>query len=173
MKLFIVLHHSDDPTQGPQFNKINRSHKNRGFPISSLGFYVGYQWLNGFNGQMKQARTEEERGAHCDAKLMNFLSIGVCSAGDFTTHKPNDAQIVSLEKLVWEIQCRWGIPNENILLHKECKATACPGTDLRALILKHRAGLGTFMRYSGDITPSVAATLGRAYARRLKRLAKR
>jgi len=138
MKLFIVLHHSADASQTPQFMKVNDSHQRRGFPLSSLGYFVGYHWFIGFDGTVKQARSESEVGAHCNAKLMNYIGIGICLAGDFTKHKPNNAQIIALEKLLTEVQARWNIPDTNILLHRECKSTTCPAIDLRQYAIVYR-----------------------------------
>lgn len=134
---FIVLHHTDDPTQGPQFDKVNRSHKARGFPISKLGWYVGYHYFIGFNGMMKVARREDEIGAHCDAKDMNRRGIGICLAGDFTGNEPNKAQLETLAALCRDIQVRNKINDDHVLLHRECKPTACPGVDLRKLMKEH------------------------------------
>jgi N-acetylmuramoyl-L-alanine amidase len=134
MKLFVVLHHSADPSPKPQFDKIDMEHFARGFPKSSLGFYVGYHYFVGVDGTVKQARQEWEVGAHCAAKMMNYLGIGICLAGDFTQQQPTERQLEALAGLVSDVQHRNGIPDEAVLLHKECKPTACPGTDLRALV---------------------------------------
>ena len=131
---YIVLHHSDDPTQGPQFDKVNAYHKSRGFPISSLGYYVGYHYFIGFNGMMKVARRETDIGAHCDAKNMNYRGIGICLAGDFTKNQPNKEQLETLAALVRDIQIRNNIPDNRVLLHRECKPTTCPAVDLRKLM---------------------------------------
>lgn len=130
---YIVLHHTADPSQGPQFDKVNASHKARGFPISKLGFYVGYHYFIGFEGTIKIARREDEIGAHCDAKNMNRRGIGICLAGDFTKNKPNKKQIEALAALMRDIKIRNQIPDTRVVLHRECKPTACPGTDLRKL----------------------------------------
>lgn len=165
MKLFIVLHHTDDPSQAPQLGKVNESHKRRGFPMSGLGYYVGYHWFVGFNGQARQTRKESESGAHCNAKMMNYLGIGICLAGDFTQDKPNSAQIDTLEELLTEIQSRWSIPEENILLHRECKSTSCPGVDLRALALLRRRKLETEKVLAAETNPSRLKSMKRRLAR--------
>lgn len=135
---FIVLHHSDDPTQGPQFNKVNAYHKAKGFPKSSLGFYVGYHYFIGFDGTVKVARAEWETGAHCNAKMMNYRGIGICIAGALQLRPPNEAQIKSLVALVLDIQNRCKIPDEKVLNHRDCKPTSCPGMDLVAVVYQRR-----------------------------------
>jgi len=172
MKLFIVLHHSDIPDQAPQFNRVNESHKRRGFPISSLGWNVGYHYFIGFDGFVKQARKEEEVGAHCNAKMMNYIGIGICLAGDFTQHDPNPTQIVALETLLMGIQNRWNMPDEAILLHRECKPTSCPGIDLRSLALMQRKRKQTERDLARESNPTLRRMLIRRMARIVKWLGK-
>lgn len=172
MKLFIVLHHTDDPSQKPQFDKVNSSHQRRGFPKGTLGYYVGYHWFIGFDGSVKQARTEEESGAHCNAKMMNYVGIGICLAGDFTQHKPNPAQIDALETLIMGIQNRWPIHDDGILLHRECKATSCPGVDLRALAMLRRSKRETERDIATEKNPMRQRMLSRRLGRILKWLGK-
>lgn len=133
---FIVLHHTANPKQEPQFDSVNAYHKSRKFPKSSLGFYVGYHYFIGFEGTIKVARAEWETGAHCDARLMNIRGIGIGLAGNFTKVAPNEAQIQALTILVKDIARRNDIPNERILNHRDCKATACPGMDLVKVVLE-------------------------------------
>lgn len=135
---FIVLHHSDDPTQGPQFDKINAYHKAKGFPKSSLGYYVGYHYFIGFDGTIKVARAEWETGAHCNAQLMNYRGIGICLAGALHKRPPNDAQIKSLVTLVKDIQSRNMIPDTKLRNHRDCKPTTCPGMDLVKVVLERK-----------------------------------
>ncbi|MBX4215589.1 peptidoglycan recognition protein family protein [Candidatus Parcubacteria bacterium] len=166
-KLFIVLHHTADPSQAPQFDKVNASHAKRGFPKSSKGYYVGYHWFIGYDGSVKQAREESEVGAHCPTKMMNYVGIGICLAGDFTRHKPNPLQIEKLASLVTAVQKRWNIPDESILLHRECKPTACPGIDLRAELLRAKQKQ---MSNWPQVQPAPSETLKRRLSRRLARM---
>ena len=50
--LFIILHHSGgtdanplEDTSNQTVSDINEWHKERGFPVSSMGFHVGYQYV--------------------------------------------------------------------------------------------------------------------------------
>lgn len=130
---YIVLHHTAIATQGPQFDQVNRSHKARGFPKSSLGFYVGYHYFVGFDGTIKVARLETEIGAHCDVHDMNRKGIGICLAGDFTKSPPNPQQIKSLAILMKDVKSRNSIADDHVHLHREEKQTSCPGVDIRKL----------------------------------------
>lgn len=133
---FIVLHHTADPTQGPQWNKVNEYHKAKGFPISSLGFYVGYHYFIGFDGTVKVARAEWETGAHCNTLMMNYRGIGICTAGALNLIPPNETQIKSLIALVKDVAQRNKIPQEKWLNHRDCKQTECPGMDLVKVVVE-------------------------------------
>ncbi len=171
MKRYIVLHHTADPSKKPQFDKVNGYHKGQGFPISKLGFYVGYHFFVGMDGTTKQARAENEVGAHCDAKNMNVVGIGICLAGDFSKQTPDHRQIISLERLVAELQLRHGIPDENILLHRECKKTDCPAVDLRGLLMGERLRIKAKKAWQAISNPRVNLTRKNSLRRFLDRVA--
>jgi|GEM_PF-3953445 len=124
---YVLIHHS--VVQNPvQFDIVNESHRKRGFPKSSLGYYVGYHYFIGMDGTIKVARAEWEIGAHCAAKMMNYRAIGICLAGDFREGRtPNPEQIKSLALLLKDIQARHQMFSSKIMRHGEVKATACPG----------------------------------------------
>ena len=148
MKIAIFVHHTGDKSPDPQFAKVNAYHKSKNYPVSSLGFYVGYTYFIGKDGTIKQARLETERGAHtvnCGCKndktgweydKANVLAIGVCLAGDFKKEKPTERQIASLVALVEDMQNRHNIPDANLFNHYDAKNTACPGMDLVAEVLR-------------------------------------
>lgn len=145
----IILHHTDDLSPDPQFQKVNMYHKSQKFPKSTLGFWCGYHYFIGKDGTVKQARDEQESGAHAvncgcstdksgyEKDALNSHSIGICLAGNFTKEDPTDRQMASLHALVEDIENRWNIPSEKVLMHNEVKATTCPGTDLRDLLKKY------------------------------------
>ena len=71
---YLILHCSDDSYTNcfDQLTKIDRYHKERGFPQSSLGFFVGYHYL--ITGDKEyQCRADTDEGAHCNQQL-NGLS---------------------------------------------------------------------------------------------------
>ena len=121
----IIWHHSADPSTARQFDKINVAHRNRTFPQSEMGYYVGYHWLIEPDGTLRQARPETEIGAHDTGENLN--SIGVCIAGDFTARTPSEAQRATAAKLIGDIRKRWNIPLTRIEPHRWDDATACPG----------------------------------------------
>lgn len=125
MRVKWVIHHSADSSDGNQFDKINASHKARGFPISSIGFYVGYQAVIEKSGEIRRARGWDERGAHtdgaCDGEHCNVSAIGICLAGNFEFEEPTQAQLDTLYRLWRDL----GYPKT--VLHSDVKRTACPG----------------------------------------------
>lgn len=124
----IIWHHSADPSTKKQFTKINEYHKNRGFPLSSRGFYVGYHWLVEQDGTAVQSREERELGAHDNGE--NLDSIGICLAGDFNTQLPSEAQTKAACTLLEQIIKRWHISIVNVEPHRTDDMTDCPGRNL-------------------------------------------
>lgn len=123
----IILHHSAAPaTQTPAI--IDEYHKSIGFPRSSLGYYIGYQYLILSDGTIFQARKETEEGAHCKGK--NFESVGICLLGNFDHSLPSSAQVASLKKLLREVCERWKIPTTEIYPHRKFAAKTCYGSRL-------------------------------------------
>lgn len=121
----IVWHHSADKKTTEQFSGINSYHKERGFPRSKRGYYVGYHYVIERDGSIKQARDEDEIGAHDTGENIN--SIGICFAGDFTTEYPTEAQAQSGAILVEKLHNTWGIPITRIEPHRWDDDTECPG----------------------------------------------
>jgi len=122
----IIWHHSGDNTDTHQFAKIDIYHKSRGFPRSSMGYYVGYHWLIEQDGTVKQARAENEIGAHDKGENLN--SIGICLSGNFNIRLPSELATASAALLVKEIRSRWKIPITRVEPHRWDDQTDCPGT---------------------------------------------
>lgn len=121
----IIWHHTGDPEQAPQFDKINAQHKARTFPISRAGFYVGYHTLVEFDGSVREAREFDELGAHDRGE--NLDSVGLALAGNFSAHMPNERQIISACKELGKMLAVLKIPITNIEPHRRDDATICPG----------------------------------------------
>lgn len=125
----IIWHHTADFLLSHQFDKINESHKNRKFPLSTLGFYVGYHWLIEHDGTLRQARNENEIGAHDKGENVN--SIGIALTGNFNRQRPSRAQKKTAGRLVKRILKDWPIHITQIEPHRKNDATSCPGRHLR------------------------------------------
>jgi N-acetylmuramoyl-L-alanine amidase len=126
---FLIVHHSGGTDQDPKADSSNYTveqcdsdHKSRGFPRSSLGYYVGYQYFIYKDGIVKKCREDTEIGAHTNqivnGKSMNAQSIGICLAGNFDTTLPTEAQKQALARLLKEKMVLWSIPVSNIYPHR-------------------------------------------------------
>jgi len=125
---FIIIHHSVTPRdldKDKTEKSIEASHKARGFPLSSMGWHIGYQYIIYSDGEIRQYRSETEEGAHCKENKMNFQSIGICMIGDFShetpdrlNEMPSSAQLLTLEKTVKAFQAKYKIPDANVAPHR-------------------------------------------------------
>lgn len=138
----IIIHHSADDLKADQFEKINSYHQSLGFPISSLGFYVGYQYLINHNGALRKCRTDTEQGAH--TKGLNYESIGICLEGNFDVENPTSAQKKALAGLLITLCSVYKLDVTDFYLHRDFRQTACPGLNIdinwvRYLYLDYKA----------------------------------
>ena len=157
----VTLHHSAGATD--TLDSINVSHRNRGFPRSYYGYHVGYTYVLFPDGRKVQTRAETEEQAHTYGH--NKDNIGVCLVGDFTRAEPTAAQVAALAALLKDIKNRWGdVP---VYLHRELKATACPGIDLRKLVASYEEGRVVYRIHALALALDRAAGLRK---RRIKRL---
>ena len=122
----IIVHHDGVSRSGPSLQIINDFHRTRDFPISALGFYVGYHYLIERDGLIIQTRREDEEGAHCIGH--NFKSVGIGLAGNFDVETPTLYQITALGKLVTDIRYRWTIEVHAIVPHRLYAQKTCYGS---------------------------------------------
>src|SRR3972149_3951746 len=94
----IVVHHDGVSRPGPSFAIVDDFHESQGFPISSLGFYVGYHYWIERDGVIRQARAENELGAH--TKGQNYTALGIGLAGCFDEEDPAAEQVAALGLLL-------------------------------------------------------------------------
>ncbi len=121
----IIWHHSADDSDKAQLAKIEAYHKERGFPLSSLNYHVGYHYLVEQNGDVIQCRREDEIGAHDNGE--NPTSIGICLAGNFSIRYPSKEALAAAALLMWNIKRRHNIPITRIEPHRWDDDTDCPG----------------------------------------------
>lgn len=124
----IIWHHTADVSSAAQFDKINAYHKTRAFPLSALGFFVGYHYLVEQDGTVRQAREDTEIGAHDQGENLN--SIGIALAGNFSVGMPTEEQIGAVGVLLTTLMSMWKIPITRIEPHRRDDDTECPGTKL-------------------------------------------
>ena len=121
----IIFHHSAINAERDQLAEIDAYHKTRDFPLSKLGYYVGYHYLIERSGKVRQTRLEAEIGAHDTGENTN--SLGICLAGDFRYTVPSEAQETAFAGLVKDIRSRWDIPLARFEPHRWDDETQCPG----------------------------------------------
>jgi N-acetyl-anhydromuramyl-L-alanine amidase AmpD len=141
VKNSIVLHHTADSSGAPQYNKVWAYHNNGAGGRWPKGAGISYHFMIERDGSVLSGRPEDSIGWHAGTYYWNLRSIGICLAGDFTKESPTKEQLVSLAKLLTEVQNRWGIPDDRIFLHREVRNTSCPGTNLRELAFQERDSL--------------------------------
>lgn len=156
---YIVIHHSATPRDTTGIAGIDAGHKSRGFPRSSLGYYVGYHYVILGDGTIVQCRKEDEVGAHAKTTDgMNLKSIGVCLVGNFDEQTPNVEQLKSLAGLIAGIRARHiTIPLDKVISHGEVAQTACAGKSLVSWVKTYRTPVKEKEHYQTKNTDSFVA----------------
>jgi len=122
----IIVHHDGVSRAGPSLKIVDDFHRQRGFPLSSLGFHVGYHFWIERDGTLIQTRAPNEEGAHCVGH--NLSSIGIGLAGNFDVEHPTPAQIDILGKVLVRTCDGFDIPITNITPHRRFAAKTCYGS---------------------------------------------
>jgi len=168
LPLWIVIHCTDYPKSklADQFLACDGWHKDRDFPLSSLGYYVGYHKVV-TGGKLYTARQDGEVGAHCNqqsnGRSMNYQSLGICVGFDGDIEQVDPIEYSILQKQVWAWQDQYGIANDHVVFHRYFATDkTCPGSLLNdawiALLLK-RPTIVTPAEKNGCITPEEKVTL--------------
>lgn len=124
----IIVHHDGVSRAGASFDIIDAFHKTREFPLSSLGFYVGYHMWIERDGFVRRAREDNEEGAH--TKGQNFASIGIGLAGNFDAEDPTPEQIASLGALLAQYCTKYNLQATRIFPHRRYAGKSCYGLRL-------------------------------------------
>ena len=130
----IVLHHEGNSNG---LNAVNNWHKQRGFPQSSLGWYVGYGYYIDLLGNITQTRADTEEQMHTRGGW-NQKSIGICLQGNMDISTSSEAQQNALSGLVNKKMVEFGIPLNRVYGHWELWPTACPGQNLKRWVRDFR-----------------------------------
>lgn len=96
---------------------------------------IGYHFLIAGDGRVIEGRRAEYLGAHAGGA--NDGNIGVAMMGDFNKHKPTDAQVESLTRLVTFLSVKYKKdPAMKGFLegHQHYNSTDCPGSNLMAML---------------------------------------
>lgn len=131
----IICHHSGGTDANPLQEssnytvlQCNQDHKVRFDFVSSLGWYVGYQYFIDKTGTITQCRKDDEEGAHTIGQ--NNSSIGICLAGNFDVTLPTPPQIKSLTLLIQKKMKEWDIDGSQVFPHRKFARKTCYGKRL-------------------------------------------
>lgn len=123
----IVIHNTAvKRTNAKQFRGVNNYHREKGYPLSSLGWYAGYNEFVDIDGTRTKTRewgeeTMAQVGHNCDIEA-RCDSYSVCFALDGSTQTLNNAQIKTWREI------RRVYPNAEITLHRDIQENrTCPG----------------------------------------------
>lgn len=155
---YVILHHTavSREKNNAQFNATNDYHKSKNFPLSSLGYYVGYHYMIEPDGRVVQARAEKDTGAHCYQQNMNYHSIAVCLTGNFDSELPTQAQIDAALKLVTRLQGSYKIADTHVVPHRFFAPKSCWGNNLPSDVMGYLRGNGTVNTTVQDTIPNWA-----------------
>ena len=144
---WIIIHGTDyaKSVLPDQFIACNGWHKDRRFPVSSLGYFTGYHRL--ITGRKNyQARLDTDEGSHCNQQVngisLNFQSLGVCVGFDGDIEQMDVVEYDLLQKQVWAWQDQYGITNEYVKFHrffspqKTCAGSLLGDTWLKTLLTR-------------------------------------
>ena len=134
---YLIIHHSATPRDKTTFEAVRRYHIQKGWGD------IGYHFFITADGTIHKGRKEEDVGAHCRASGMNFKSLGICLAGNFTKEYPSAKQLKSLSSLLNQLTVKYLILPDHILGHCEVPGarTLCPGENLLEWVHIYKATL--------------------------------
>ena len=129
---YLIIHHSASPIH-QSFVAINAYHTRKWNFISKLGFGCGYHYVITSDGELHQAREDNEAGAHAIGR--NFDSIGICVVGWFDKGHdklPTQKQQDSLGELLSKKMAEYSIPRDKVLFHRDMEGVSksCPGYNI-------------------------------------------
>lgn len=128
----ITIHHSGSSitvtgqsATARRIENIRRDHRN-GKGWADIAYHLvvdraGRQW---------EARDLGQQGAHAGDFELNRGNIGVMLLGDFEQQEPSIQQLESLDLLLQELLKTYGLDREDVVGHRDLRATLCPGADL-------------------------------------------
>jgi N-acetyl-anhydromuramyl-L-alanine amidase AmpD len=152
---WIVIHHSATPGGSMAF--FDKEHKAKGWDGVGYHFVIGNGTESG-DGQIEvtQRWPLQKWGAHAKTvdNRFNEHGIGICLVGNFDVERPSPKQMQSLARLVAHLSQTYRISPQNVVGHKDTKATDCPGRFVNMAAIRNAAGATA----DADIATDVNAT---------------
>lgn len=99
---------------------------------------IGYHFVIDTGGTVWEGRTLGWQGAHAGNSDLNRGNVGICLLGDFDRNLVDNRQSASLDALVGGLAARYGVRVDDIVTHRELKATGCPGENLQRYVERYR-----------------------------------
>ncbi len=126
---YVVIHHS--ATDSGDAASIGEYHKDKKGWVNGLGYHflIGNGTDSG-DGQIEAGNRWDDQidGAHAGNDKYNKDGVGICLVGNFENEKPSSSQLSSLTYLINYLQERCNIPKNEVIMHKDFRKTACPGS---------------------------------------------
>ncbi len=142
---YISIHHSavSRVANPDQFKANNEYHKAKWNFISSMGFYLGYNYEINAKGLVRQARADGETTAAVTEswvtrgvfpRFTGWMNDGralhICLDGNFDIEKPAPEQIYALRDFLRAKCKQYAIPKGNIYFHRNFAVKTCPGMNM-------------------------------------------
>ena len=131
---YIFIHNTAvSLTQPDQWDSVNKYHKEQFNMKSSLGYWVGYNYLMDAFGNIRQARKDGEETAAVMGH--NNDSLHICLAGNFDLEQPTINQRHALRTWIKEKMIEHSIPPDKVKGHRwadsaKAQGKTCPGKNL-------------------------------------------
>jgi hypothetical protein len=137
---WIVIHHSATPSGSAVV--FDRMHRQKGWDELGYHFVIG----NGTDSRDGQVEVgprwpKQKWGAHAKTpdNRFNDYGIGICLVGNFDIERPTQRQLKSLARLTAYLMQTYKIPASNVLGHRDCKPTDCPGRNMNIALVRSMA----------------------------------
>lgn len=126
---FIVIHHDAIEDDEVTLKDIDRYQREKG-----LGGFAYHYYLK--NGGI--TRTLHLGNVSGHALHYNFNSVAICLHGNYNTKTLSFKDKFNLMLVVWFLQLKYGIPSENVILHRECHGnnTECAGRNINGELIR-------------------------------------
>ena len=126
---YVVIHHS--ATDSGDAASIGEYHRDKKGWVNGLGYHflIG-NGTDSRDGQIEVGNRWDDQidGAHAGNDKYNKQGVGICLVGNFENEEPSSSQLSSLTYLINYLQERCNIPRNQVIMHKDFRKTACPGS---------------------------------------------
>lgn len=139
-KMNIVVVHHDAMFMPRAYNTLERLKMEANLHIRKGWGHISYHYSIDNIGDIYQCLDETEVAYHCGNLAINRNSIAIKFDGNFEVQQPTKKQKQAYRELmVWLTTKRPDLPlilKKSVRGHYQIKATACPGRNIKPLLLK-------------------------------------